>query len=299
MVDKTQEEIEREEEDVVVEESDEGKDAPIEDTDPSTPEEKARARNLGWVAEADWDEARAERDGRRKPSHFLTAREYLEQTEDSVPIMRERLRKLEGTNRELLGKVDDMHGIVTTQQQMTREAVKRAHARGIADAEQRMRDAVSSGEQSDYDQAKADLDALHKTPVVEEERPKPQERRQADPVAENWVARNPWFNEDHVLQNAMIVEDIEYRRTHPDVTTAQSYEASKKLVMKRYPERFGINPRRDAPSTVSGSSGVKRNGTGFDALPQEAKDAYERFRKISEAKGDKYTKEEYMADYAL
>ena len=67
------------------------------------------------------------------------------------------------------------------------------------------------------------------------------------------------------------------------------------------PEKFNINPRRDAPSAVSQPSGARQNdgSKSFDSIPRADQEAYEKHRKMMESKGVKYTKAEFMADYAL
>ena len=284
-------------------------DLPDANADPSTPEEQAYARRLGWVPESEWDDARAEKEGRRKPAQFVSARDYIGRTQDNLPLMRERLQKQDRQIQDLTGKIAEVHGVVIGQRNMTIEAVKRARLQGIAEAEARMRDAVESGELPAFDKAKEDRDALLKTP--EPAAPKPKEREQEreappkNPEAERWVAANQWFNEDRDLQNVMITEELIVKRKNPELDTFAVLEKAKANVQKRYPELFGINPRRAAPGSVSPPSGARQGRTGFDGLPQADKDEYERqrimFSKIigRDGKPTPYTKEEFMSQYAL
>jgi hypothetical protein len=73
---------------------------------------------------------------------------------------------------------------------------------------------------------------------------------------------------------------------------------TKKRVMERFPEDFGINPRREQAASVAAPNGgtapAKKKGRTFDDLPQDAKKAYEKFAKIF---GKDYTKEKYLASY--
>jgi hypothetical protein len=283
-------------------------DPPDDNADPSTPEEIAKARRLGWFPEAEWDAARAEKAGRHKPERFKWAREYIADTEDDRTFLRERLQKQDRQITELNGKLTDVHEIVVSQRRMTAEAVKRARADGIAEAEQRMRDAVESGEMKDYDTAKADRDKLAKTALPEEPESKQQEQREDErprnPEAERWVSANPWFNDDDVLMRAMISEEVLMKKKHPGVELYQVLEKAKDKVKERYPERFNLNPRRDAPGTVSQPSGARQGRTGFDAIPQADKDAYEQQRRMfagmkgRDGKPIVYSKEEFMQEYA-
>ncbi len=283
---------------------------PLADTDPSTPEEKAYAARLGWVSESDWDDARAEKAGIRKPARFKTAREFIADTQDNVPFMRDRLQKQDRQIQDLNSKLTDVHQVVIGQRDMTIKAVARARQQGIEEAEQRMRDAVASGEIADYDKAVEDRDKLLKTPVPEQpKREEPQQRQEerpkADPVAERWAAANPWFNDDFVLQNAMISEEVEVKRKNPGLDLYSVLEKAAALVKTRYPERFGRNPRREAPSSVSPPSGARQGKTGFDAIPEADKQQYEKQRQMfakmtgKDGKPIVYTKEEFMREYAL
>lgn len=285
-------------------------DPPLEDADPSTPEEQAYAKRLGWTPEAEWDDARAEKAGIRKPAVFKTAREFITNTQDSMPAMRSRLQKQDRRIVDMEAQLKDVHEVVISQRDATKEAVKRAREQGIAEAEQRMRDAAESGEMKDYDQAKADRDTLLRTPVPEEPKRRAAEEREPERPADNpeavrWVAANPWFNEDFVLRGAMISEEVTVKQKNPGMELGEVLDKAKASVMRRYPERFGINPRREAPSTVSAPSGARQGRTAFDAIPQADKDHYEKQRKMfagmtgRDGKPIVYTKEEFMREYAL
>ena len=62
--------------------------------DPQDAEYERQARAQGWVPEDEWDDDRAEREGKRKPYKFLTPKEYLAKIDNSAPILRERLRRM-------------------------------------------------------------------------------------------------------------------------------------------------------------------------------------------------------------
>ena len=289
-------------------ESGEG-DPPDDNADPSTPEEQAYARRLGWIPEAEWDDTRAEKEGRRRPAQFVSARDFIGRTQDNLPLMRERLQKQDRQIQELTGKIAEVHGVVIGQRDMTREAVKRARLQAIAETEQRMRDAVESGELPAFDKAKEERDKLVATPVPAEPKPKQQEQEREpppkNPEAERWLEANSWFNEDFALQGAMVAEEIEFKRKNPGMPLTEILNKAKAKVIERYPEKFNINPRRAAPGSVSPPSGARQGRTGFDAIPQADKDQYEKqrvmFSKMTgpDGKPINYTKEEFMREYAL
>lgn len=57
-------------------------------------EAEARARRMGWRPPDEWSEAGTK--GKRRPSRFLTAEEYLDKCENDLPVLRERNRFLDG-----------------------------------------------------------------------------------------------------------------------------------------------------------------------------------------------------------
>lgn len=262
-------------------------------------EKEKRARRLGWVPESEWDEERAEREGRRKPSKFISADEFIERTEDNIPIMRDQLRRVDAKLTDAESKINDMHGVILSQREMTRAAVQRAREAGRRDAEQAMRDAVVEGDTDKYDAAKEKLKEIDAI-VTDEPRREPA-KKSNDPEAERWVGQNPWFNDDQELSTVMINEHVRVKKANPDMPQWEQFEKAKRILMKRFPEKFNINPRRDAPASVSSPSGARQTdgNKSFDSIPQADRDAYEKHRKMMAAKGVKYTKEEFMADYAL
>lgn len=281
--------------DEVLDNADAGATAP----DPEQLAKEKRARALGWVPESEWDDERAEKAGSRKPSRFKSADEYIETTEGNLPIMRDQMRRMEAKLADADGKLNDMHGILSTQREMSRKAVERAYARGVEAAEAKMREAVVEGDTDKYDAAKEELAKLAENAPVAEEPAKVE----IDPVTQSWVAQNPWFQADGDANRAMISEHSKIKKANPELPLWEQFEKAKRIVMRRYPEAFNINPRRDAPSNVETPSG-SRQGSGkpsFDSLPQADRDAYERQRKMFESRKPpvKYTKDEFMADYAL
>ena len=263
----------------------------------------AEAKALGYVAEEDWDDDRAEKEGRRKPAHFITAREFIERTKNSLPILRERLQHMEIVNTELMGKVSDMHSVVMSQREMTKAAVARSYEAGKLAQEALMREAVVEGDPEKYDAAKARAEeiAAAGAEVIREQQKPEDPRNKVDPVTKSWVDQNRWFENDQTLNTAMIREHTIVRKENPEMDNWASLELAKRKLMKRFPEEFNINPRREGAASVTAPSGLNGNATrsNFDSLPQEDRDAYERHRKMMALRKVQYTKEEFMREYAL
>jgi hypothetical protein len=279
---------------------------------PDEAQEEAYARSLGWVPEEEWDAVRAERSGLRKPVRFMSAREFIDRTESSMPMMRDRLRHQEGMLRDMSGKLDDALNVLVEQRNMNKQAVARAFQRGLEQAAQDMTDAVAEGDMEKHKAAKDTYDKLtaKRAAVADvlEEKPREQRREQPqreevqlDPVTDAWVQENKSWFYDPSLNQLMIIEHADLRARKPKQEMRASLEEAAANLRRRYPERFGHNPRRDAPGSVLPSSGAKprTGGHTFDTIPQEDRDAFFRQQRQLKARGVDFTKEEFMAEYAF
>ena len=72
---------------------------------------------------------------------------------------------------------------------------------------------------------------------------------------------------------------------------------TKKRTMNKFPEKFGINTRREEPASVSTPSGQvttqRSRKKTYDDLPAEAKSACDKFVKTIPG----YTRDKYVAAY--
>jgi hypothetical protein len=278
---------------------------------------EARARRLGWTPEAEWDETRAERSGIRKPVKFLTAQEFIDRVESDLPVMRERIRHtdsvivaLEKKLGTATSKLDEMHEVLTSQREMSLVAVKRAREAGRAEAKAEMRRSVEDGDTAAYEKAQKRLDDIEaeeraeqspkKAESAREEEPKTETPRNLNPAVEAWVKKNLWFRNDMVLNTVMIDAHQRVQQENPDMDMLDSLEQAKSLVQEKFPEKFGINPRRAGASAVNRSTGHRGSGNGIDKawseVPESEKQTYEKHRKMFEGRGQKYTKEEFLKE---
>jgi len=285
---------------------------------------EAQARRQGWIPEEEWDTARAEKEGRRKPK-FVSAEEFLDRIENDMPIMRERLERntqvigsLEHKLSESTKKIDEMTSIFKTQREWHNDALKRAREQGRAEAEAQMRSAVEEADPTKYDSAKAKLDE-----IIEEERKadapgvdaeeedeqsgkKPDKEKERDPAVVAWQAENPWFDTDRTLNWYMVEREAAVASAEPGLPMTDRLAKAKRQVMAKFPEKFGINPRRngapaaDMPSGDRGGSGGSRSIEAiFSSLPRADKDIYERHRKMIEERSggkEKYTHKDFVIE---
>ncbi len=286
---------------------------------------EARARKQGWRPEAEWDDARAEREGRRKPTRFMSADEYLERIDNETPILRERNRRLEQNTEKLTKEVgelkkqtSELSDLLRTQHTMGLEAKKKAYDRGILDEKARQRAAVKEGDTEAFDDSEAKIKQLEtekrelekvpdKTDDDQDEGDKKPDKKaidkrevDVDDETKDWIdANKKWFTSDGTLNNYMIEMNGKVRQEHPDWSITDQLDEAKKRTMDKFPEKFGKNPARGGKGAVgqSGNRTDDKNSRRFDALPDDAKKAYEGFKRQFKTKGVEYSKDEYLADY--
>lgn len=268
---------------------------------------EAEARANGWVPESEWDAARAEREGRRRPAVFKSAADYLADVRGNMSRMRHHNESLSSEVVGLKKKVDEMHDILLSQRTMGQEAVKRAREQAYAQAREDMRKAVEVGDIDAYKEAETRADTMAREVQQTQQPPAQQQQRPAapDPAIMAWVQANPWFNSNATLNSAMVNEDSMLAQQFPDMDTASRLEQAAERVKRRYSEFFPAHvPQTKRQGAVTAPTNGRTAPAGsvdarFSALPKDARDTYERFRKQFAEKGITFTKEEYLSDYAL
>lgn len=297
MAEENEPNIEERDDQQQVTEQDTGADAQIE----------AEARANGWVPESEWDAARAEREGRRRPTVFKSAADYLADVRGNMSRMRHHNESLSTEVVGLKKKVDEMHDILLSQRTMNQEAVKRAREQAYAQAREDMRKAAEVGDVDAYKEAETRADTVARE-TQQQQAPAAQQQRPpaaADPAIMAWVNANPWFNSNPTLNSAMINEDSMLAQQFPDMDTATRLDQAAERVKRRYSEFFPAHvpqPKRQGAVTSPTNGRTAPAGSvdsRFNALPKDARDTYERFRKQFAEKGVTFTKQEYLDDYAL
>ena len=277
-------------------------------------EVEQRARKQGWRPESEWDEARAEREGRRKPAKFFTAKEFLDRNETNMPILRERLRKTEDRLELADRDVKELKVMVMEQRKMGKEAAARAHAEGRSELEAELRNAFSSGDLDKHDEIIkkiGELDKAERETILEDAKRETQtvevdpKVRAATETTKTWVAKNAWFTDIKKahLNAAMIHEHNLVKNREPDMEEWEGLEEAKRIVMQRYPEEFGQRGPRsrlstvETPSNRGAGSGANSVEARFQALPKADRDVFLNHQAKFKKQNVEYTKAEFLADY--
>lgn len=233
-----------------------------------------RAKRMGWT---DQDAFRGDK------AKWVDAATFVKNGEESLPILRERLRSLERTNMDLSKTAAEF-------KKMSDTAFERGYAKSKRDLEAEIEEKAKAGDGAG---AKAAAKELAELEGEKKERAAAADR---DPVFDNWVSENAWYNDPDMKIEAELM-GIRLRKKGEKVDGLPFLEKVKEELKKAFPDKFG-NPRRKEGSGVErsgagGEEGSRGGKKGWDSLPTEAKEAGERYVK------QKYFKDkaEYAASY--
>jgi hypothetical protein len=289
---------------------------------------EARARRMGWIPETDWDDASME----RKPKKFLSADEYIDKVESDLPILRERNRFLDQTVAKQDNKLDqmstqlktaaerleDLGQLVESLNEQNKQIGQRAYEAARRDLEAVKRRAVAEADEATYDEADRRLEELqrHRNEQQTRRREDPEETQRQRSETERKPAQQQqtqqqtqisqkaqgWLDDNKPLMADPVTNAIAVALHTQDLARGVSEEDSFRTltdrIKKEVPHKFN-NGRREEPSTVATTSPPRRDAKkkGFDSLPQNAKETYERLARYYESKGKKYTPEQYAQTY--
>ena len=163
----------------------------------------------------------------------------------SVQSQHEELRKkYEQTATERAGEAK---GRVETQITALKTVIKRAREEGDIDteteAQQRLTQAIWEQQQLNSQKAEPAPEAQQPAP------PPPQPQKAADPKAEDWAERNPWFGQNIVMTNTVRGIHVELVKNEGfDPTSDEYYDEIDRRMRNLFPQQFGeTSPQEAAP----------------------------------------------------
>ena len=253
-----------------------------EDADVNT-EIEDKARRMGWVKE---DNFKGDKD------RWISAEKFLERGETELPIMRERMKKLDGTVVGLKKTISSMKKTFGDFREYQKGLSEKAYAKALKDITQKQRVAAEDGDLETFDKMEEEKGNLTLDIPVYENNEKSESEREFD----DWLTDNKWFNKNKKLRNyAAKMSEIISEET--GLTGIELYNEVKAETKERYPNEFkGETPRNRKKATMVVADGetkpVGKKQT-FGNLPASAKKACGRF--IKEIPG--FTKEEFLKNY--
>lgn len=298
-----------------------------EGSEASDAEVEARARKLGWRPESEWTDPKAKR-----PKKFLSAREWLAQTEESVPILRERLRTLgqdlDASRGEIGGlkeQVNDLTSLTTTLHERVKSAGKQGYEKAKREILDKRSEAVKNADEEAFKEADDELQELERQQIEAggkkldgeddetrrggedgEDRGGKDRDRGAKPQVEaytrEWMGKNQhWYASSPSRKSWAQSREAEIRNENPEFTTQQVLDEITSEAKDTWPGLFENRRRSGAPS-VSPSNGDRqpaRKKMSFDQLAPEEKATFERLKRQFKTRNVDYTKEQYVEDYQL
>lgn len=248
-----------------------------------------RARDMGWVPREEFN---------GPDENWKSAEDFVRIGENYMPVLRERLGKLEGLINELRAENSKTKGALQSLADHHRGTWKRQYEKAKKELEDQMAYAVDTGDGEAFRQLKEQERLLDEQ--AQEENPDAQP--QAVPEYHDFVSRNSWYGQDPEM--TMYANGLQAILTqHEGVTDDKTFfQEVEKRVRIRFPDRFK-NENRDLPPAVeSGDGGGAEDvGTGekkwSDIPAEERKEIMNQFGPDLFTK--EYTKEDYAKEYWL
>lgn len=247
---------------------------------------ETKARRLGWVPK---DEFKGD------PDKHRSAEDFLERGVNMLPLLQRDNDKLHKSMSRLEKRLEEQSRTFEEFQKFTTSAEKRAYERAKAELEGKLDKAIQTADVETAREARREIAQLDEVkPAPEKKDP---DKPKVDPVFDEWLSENTWFNSDPALQGYATKIFGQMEKAQPGVSPAKLLAETKKKVMDKFPEEFGINPKREAAGAVSEPNGAgsapKKKAKSYDDLPADAKKACDKFVKTIPG----YTRDKYVANY--
>ena len=243
-----------------------------------------KAGRMGWVP---GDKFRGDE------TKWISAEKFIERGETEIPIMRERMKKMDGTVVTLNDTISQMKKTFSEFREFHTKAEERAYNKALKEITEKQREAAAAGNVEIFDELEEEKIKVAKPVKIAE----PAETEDTEAMADfdNWKDKNEWYDTDSEL-TAYAQSISTYIQNTKNIGGKKLYEAVTKDVKKRFPDKFE-NPERNKPNTVEGGGNapatVDKSKQTFVNLPKDAQAACNRFMK--EYPG--FTKEEYCKNY--
>lgn len=277
-------------------------------------EENALAEEQAIEAEAYRQGWRPLDEYRGPPGKWVDAKTFLERGERYLPFVQK--ERDEGRQRitAMTREIEEMRGTMAEQSEQlrklleySRRADQAGYDRAVRELKAKQRQAASEGNMDAFDEIGGQIEQMEDARAASAEtreqapatpeRPAIQPRRKVEPAIDAFIAENPWFQSDPVLNPAMIAAHNQIISQSPGLPLADQLEAAKEIVMEQYPEKFGRRrqqtppkdqqpapkPKPRGPLTPGPSRAVasQRQGDPFDQIEdtgdrEEARAGYRR-----------------------
>ena len=255
---------------------------------------EAEARDYGWAPKENF---------KGPVEKWRPADEYIDWAKQSGRLPRgefERVVKdlpvIKRENEALKTQLAEVKSTLNEYVEFSTKAEERAFKRAKGEIEAEI---TAAAQNADPEAARA---AMAKLEALGTELPKPVAKVDTkasvavDPVIQDWISKEDWFNKSPVLNTYATDVFGDLERNKPGMSKAEMLAETKRLTVEKFPEKFGINPAREAAASVGtprGEAPKRKIGKSYDDLPSDAKKACDKF--VKQIPG--YTREKYVQDY--
>jgi len=239
--------------------------------------DEEHASRLGWVPKEQF---------RGDPKNWRDATEFLKRGTEQLPILSENLKRLQK-------KLDQQSAAFSEFRQFMTKSEERAYEKAKKEIEAERRKAVENADTEGFERAEKELERIERDKL-----PTPKSAANIEPEIAEFVKENgTWFDKDKVLTTYAIEVHGDILRESPGMSIADNLVETKRRLVEKFPEKFGINPKRNGASSVAAPAATaapKVKPRTFEALPKEAQKQCAVFEKTIPG----FKREDYLKNFA-
>lgn len=251
------------------------------------PEIESEARKQGWVPKENY---------RGDESDWMDAQSFVKKSREINAILKQNNTRLK---RDLDTAKSELAELKLTTKEFAAEFAKmkdNAYKKAIADLKAQRRDALKEDNLELVDDLEERIDSLKQEQAQKTAAPKQEQNTdKPDMTAFNdWHRENKWYDEENEpdMFDAAEAAALRLSRTDKSLTGRAFMDKVTEIVKAKFPEKFENPRRKSAPHEGGGARGEPKNGRSYAALPNDAKQACDRY-----VKQGIMTKEQYLEAY--
>lgn len=241
----------------------------------SPQEIRALASRRGWVPKQFF---------KGDPANWMPPDQFLEKTENEMPIIKAQLRKTEAQLDEVRAHSRELKGLMKRLVESQSEQRDRAVNEAVAKLKEEMAQAAKEGDDKEVLRLSNKIDKTREdaAKATAKEREEPEAKQPNVPaedaaIMQRWARDNEWFRDNRRMHAYAkgVWEDL---ASDPDsgfneMPLKEQLGRIRKEVKAQFPDKFPASQARREPSAVEGGGGLGRAGGGktFDDLPLEAR----------------------------
>lgn len=263
------------------------------------PQVEKEARLFGWVPKEEF---------RGSESDWVDAEVFVKRGKEINPILRKNNELLMKKLDEKAKEIDSIKASVEEFKQFQKESFERKSAEyeiQIAQLKTKKREAIAAGDGDTVVDIDDQIDSLKeaqkeaKAEAAKKPEPAPKTEAQAsvpdDPELQSWLGRNQWFGEDSEMTDMANGLGASVRKQFPHLTGRAFLDKLDEKIVEYFPQKvLGKKAKGSAvDSTGSVRGGTSSGKKSYDNLPDDAKQACDRFIKNGWIK----SKQEYVDSY--